>query len=250
MYGYAFTSPSYRAQPLEDFSVTSEGFNVLCAHSDIDSPVSEYAHITASQIESTGLDYIALGHIHTKDAIMKKGPTIYAYSGCIAGRDFSEYGEKGGILLTLSEVNGEKEVKAERVTFCPWIYKTENISIEGAVSQSEAAELIRNALSSDLTRKSGYEYITRLSLSGNIRFELDEELLISKLSELGVTEVLDNTYCLSELGELKNDYSIRGEFYRQIEPMLSSDDPKVRKRALKALHIGLSALSGAELNID
>jgi hypothetical protein len=181
---------------------------------------------------------------------MKKGSTLYAYSGCIAGRDFSEYGEKGGILLTLSEENGEKEAKAERVTFCPWIYKTENISLEGAASQSEAVDLIRKALSEDRTRKSGYEYITRLSLSGNIRFELDEELLISNLSELGVTELLDNTYCLSDLSELKNDYSIRGEFYRQIEPMLSSDDPKTRKRALKALHLGLSALNGADLKID
>ena len=250
VYGYAFTAQSYRSQPLEDFSLTSEGFNVLCAHSDIDSPISEYAHITASQIEASGFDYIALGHIHTKDAIMKKGSTLYAYSGCIAGRDFSEYGEKGGILLTLSEENGEKEAKAERVTFCPWIYKTENISLEGAASQSEAVDLIRKALSEERTRKSGYEYITRLSLSGNIRFELDEELLISNLSELGVTELLDNTYCLSDLSELKNDYSIRGEFYRQIEPMLSSDDPKTRKRALKALHLGLSALNGAELKID
>ena len=59
-YGYAFTSASYRSQPLEDFSLTSEGFNVLCAHSDIDSPISEYAHITASQIDSAG-EHVIVG---------------------------------------------------------------------------------------------------------------------------------------------------------------------------------------------
>lgn len=250
VYGYAFTSPSYNKDPIENFVAESSGFNVLCAHSDIDSPLGSYAYISPASIETSGLDYIALGHIHTKPAIMKKGVTHYAYSGCLAGRDFSEYGEKGGILVTLSEQNGEKDVKAERVTFCPWIYKTENISLEGASSQSQAETIIKQALSDDRTRKSGYEYITRLTLSGNVDFELDEKLLASRLSELAVTEIENNTFYLADEKEFLSDYSVKGQFYKKLSPLLSSDDPNLRKRALTALRLGLKALGGSDLTID
>ncbi|MBE6609517.1 MAG: hypothetical protein E7634_02485 [Ruminococcaceae bacterium] len=250
VYGYAFTSPSYSKDPIEDFTAESSGFNVLCAHSDIDSPLGSYAYISPASIENSRLDYIALGHIHTKTAIMKKGSTCYAYSGCIAGRDFSEYGEKGGILVTLSEQNGEKDVKAERVTFCPWVYKTESVSLEGASSQTQAEAVIRQSLSDDRARKAGYEYITRLTLSGNLGFELDEKLLLSRLSELAVTEIENSTFYFPDEKELLNDYSVKGQFYKKLHSLLSSDDPAVRKRALTALRLGLKALSGSDVTID
>ena len=250
VYGYAFTSPSYNKYPLENFTAESSGFNVLCAHSDIDSPLGSYAYISPASIETSGLDYIALGHIHTRPAIMKKGGTVYAYSGCIAGRDFSEYGEKGGILVTLSEQNGEKDLQAERVTFCPWVYRTENISIEGASSQSHAEEMIKQKLSYHRTRNSEYEYITRITLSGSIDFELDEKLLINRLSDLAVTEIENNTFYLADEKEFLNDYSVKGQFYQKLSPLLSSDDPTVRKRALTALRLGLKALNGSDLSID
>ena len=250
VYGYAFTSQSYSKDPIENFTAESSGFNVLCAHSDIDSPLGSYAYIAPSSIENSCLDYIALGHIHTRPAIMKKGGTVYAYSGCIAGRDFSEYGEKGGILVTLSEQNGEKEVKSERITFCPWIYRTENISIEGASSQTQAEDIIKQTLSSDRTRNNEYEYITRITLSGTVDFELDEKLLLNRLSDLAVTEIENSTFYLADEKEFLNDYSVKGQFYKKLAPLLSSDDPTVRKRALSALRLGLKALSGSDLSID
>ena len=44
--------------------------------------------------------------------------------------------------------------------------------------------------------------------------------------------------------ELRRDPSLRGEFYRLLEPELLSDDSNVRSRAAAALRIGLAALAG------
>ncbi len=49
-----------------------------------------------------GLDYWALGHIHTKMLIPPKNPRI-GYAGCIQGRDITETGERGAFLVTLEE---------------------------------------------------------------------------------------------------------------------------------------------------
>jgi len=248
IYGYAFTSSSYKKQPLEDFAASSKGFNILCAHSDIDTQGSEYAYISPSDIESSGFDYIALGHIHTKPEIIKKGATVYAYSGCLAGRDFSEYGEKGGILVTLSSINGEKHVKAERVTFCPWVYISENVSLDGCASQQNAVEMIKEKLSQHLT--GGLEPIIRLTLYGSVGFTIDEKSMTQALIEFGVTQTDASACFLSDFGVLEEDYSIRGEFYRQLKPLLFSDNTEQRVTALKALNLGLNALNGADITID
>ena len=248
IYGYAFTSNSYKKQPLEDFTAKQKGFNILCAHSDIDIPASEYAYISPSQIEDSRLDYIALGHIHTKPEIMKKGKTLYAYSGCIAGRDFSEYGEKGGILVTLSEMGGEKIVHAERVTFCLWEYVTENISIDGCASQQNAVEMIKSVI--DEHTKAGLDRIISITLYGNINFTIDSAAITRALSELGVVETDVGACFLSDFGALEEDYSIRGEFYRQLKPLLLSDDADQRNTALRALRFGLNALNGADITLE
>ena len=48
---------------------------------------------------------------------------------------------------------------------------------------------------------------------------------------------------------LEEDFSLRGEFYRVLKPQLTSDDPEVRKNAVRALKYGLSALSGCDIEI-
>ena len=52
------------------------------------------------------MDYVALGHIHSLSPLKIAGGTAYAYPGCTEGRGFDETGEKGALLVTLSEENG------------------------------------------------------------------------------------------------------------------------------------------------
>ncbi len=49
------------------------------------------------------IDYLALGHIHSykKERLDDRG--VYCYSGCLEGRGFDECGEKGFVLLDITE---------------------------------------------------------------------------------------------------------------------------------------------------
>lgn len=244
VYGYAFTDSSHTASPLEGFKVNNgDGFHVLCAHADTESSRSPYAPIKEAELADSGLDYAALGHIHTKPEIQRVGNTLYAYSGCIAGRDFSEYGEKGGILVTLDNAGGVKTVNAERIAFCPWVYDVLNVDLSGAADQKEMLKRIK-AVVNDKKNGSDKEYIFKLELVGNVDKKFDASAAAAELKKLGIRKTDDKTTASYNYLGLDTDFTIRGEFYRQLKPLLSSDDPEKRKVAELALTYGLAAMDG------
>ncbi len=242
VYGYSFTSQSYLSRPLSSFSAKSGGFNVLCAHSELDSPLSPYAPISLSELEHSGLDYAALGHIHTKPEITVTGKTTFAYSGCIAGRDFSEQGEKGGILVTLDRQLGENTVKAERVTFCHWVYDELCVDITSK-TEAELSDLIRTETEKHIRSNAERELILRVILKGVSRFTPDCAELVEALSDIGVASVKSEITLLPPDG-LELDYTVKGELYRRLKPLLESPAPEEREKAALALSYGLAALEG------
>ncbi|MBR2474339.1 MAG: DNA repair exonuclease [Clostridia bacterium] len=249
VYGYAFTSSVYGKNPLDGFSATSDSlFNVLCAHTELDNPISSYAPIPVRALSFAGFDYAALGHIHTKEEIGRVGDTVYAYSGCIAGRDHSEHGEKGGVLVTLDTSGQGKTVNTKRVRFCPWIYKTVNVALENALTEESAMETITDRIRPYfLTRD--IEHIIRLRLTGEVSYELEADDIRRSLAPFGVADVQNETVFSYSSLSLDEDFSLRGEFYRVLKPLLTSDDPSVRKNAVRALKYGLSALGGCDIEV-
>lgn len=71
-------------------------------HSDPMLRSSPYCPITADQVQESGLDYLALGHIH-RTGSFRAGSTLCAWPGCPMGRGYDECGEKGVLLVTLEE---------------------------------------------------------------------------------------------------------------------------------------------------
>ena len=61
---------------------------------------SPYCPVTAAQVRESGLDYLALGHIHTAGSF-RAGDTLCAWPGCPMGRGWDETGEKGALILEL-----------------------------------------------------------------------------------------------------------------------------------------------------
>ncbi len=55
----------------------------------------DYAPISKASIAGSGLDYLALGHIHQYSGLQREGDTYWAYPGCPEGRGFDEPGDKG-----------------------------------------------------------------------------------------------------------------------------------------------------------
>jgi len=58
--------------------------------------------VTKAQVRDSGLDYLALGHIH-KAGAFTAGSTLCAWPGCPMGRGWDETGEKGAYIVTLED---------------------------------------------------------------------------------------------------------------------------------------------------
>ena len=100
VYGRAFSAPHEEDGPLTGFHATRrEGWlNLMCLHGDV-APTSQYGPITPAEIAASGLDYLALGHIHQCSGLQRDGGSFWAYPGCPEGRGFDETGEKGVLCL-------------------------------------------------------------------------------------------------------------------------------------------------------
>lgn len=77
-------------------------YSVGVLHGDPTQVTSPYCPITTEQVKRSGLDYLALGHIHKADSF-RAGHTLCAWPGCPQGRGYDETGEKGALLVTLDE---------------------------------------------------------------------------------------------------------------------------------------------------
>ena len=92
---------------LENFRRRTDArYHIGILHGDPTQADSPCCPITADQIRTSGLDYLALGHIH-KGGQLRQGRTLCAWPGCPMGRGFDETGVKGALVVTL-----EKEAQA------------------------------------------------------------------------------------------------------------------------------------------
>ena len=88
---------------LQDFRAKDTGgYHVGVLHGDPMQLNSPYCPITAEQVRQSGLQYLALGHIHRRGSF-RVGKTTCAWPGCPMGRGVDEQGQKGVYLVTLDE---------------------------------------------------------------------------------------------------------------------------------------------------
>ena len=76
---------------------------------------------------------------------------------------------------------------------------------------------------------------------------LNTDAMASEIKGLFYFELNDATRPDEGAEELSADGTVRGQFYRELEPLLTSDDPAIRERGERALRYGLAALSGENL---
>ena len=114
VYGAAFTSPDAPAGIPGSLGPEDEGLaRILLLHGEVGVRDSRYRAMTLKDVEQSGADYLALGHVHAFGGVQQAGRTFWAYPGCPEGRGFDELGDKG--FLT-----GTVEPGQVKLTFVPF----------------------------------------------------------------------------------------------------------------------------------
>ncbi|EJL33073.1 DNA repair exonuclease [Brevibacillus sp. BC25] len=103
IYGWGFGQPHVYESPLDTFPGKLEGYahHLMVLHASVLSNLGDeehhpYAPVTLQQLVQTGMDYVAMGHIHKPEQFMhpvKKQP-LAAYPGSPEGLTSKEVGER------------------------------------------------------------------------------------------------------------------------------------------------------------
>ncbi len=240
VHGYAFTSKSHEESPLDgELALDPTKVNILCAHADLNVPLSPYAPISSRQLADSGFDYVALGHVHNASTIETFGKTVAAYSGCLQGRSFDELGFGGAIGIEIDH----SKVTCERISIAKRRYMVESLDITGAASDADVLSKLRERIA-----VAGYKNETalRVSLTGLVPPIYTPSLSAMEEASLGLykLELRDNTTPLLDADSLSKDMTIRGEYYRLLARKIKNGTEEERAAASAALRLGLCALDG------
>ena len=247
VWGYAFTSAALTRSPLAGEERGDRArINLLLAHADLSSPISRYCPLTVGDIESFGIDYAALGHIHNVDSDgIPKSNTI-RYCGFPQGRSFDELGD-GGVLVV--DCDGEGNTRVESVSVSSHRYEIRELDLSRYTSRTEiSAKIEEEAHNASV----GKDTFLRIYLTGVADIDTIPNLSVFEKGLVGGSllsvELRDMTIPVADVKSLSADKSLRGELYRTLYSGLVSDDVSVREMTAIALRIGLDAIEGRQIS--
>ena len=232
LWGRAFTDSHQDTCPLEGLSVPDDGrVHLACLHGDVDG-TGDYGPIPAADIAASGLDYLALGHVHQFSGLKKAGKTRWAYPGCPEGRGFDELGEKG-VLYVEAEPG---HVTAEFIPLAKRQYEIITADVTGRLGAlSEILEVLPDRTS---------HLICRLILTGESeRIDLDNLQRTLDPEFYGLT-ILDRTRLPRDLWARREEDALTGLFLREMWDRCEKEpDNELYQLAARC---GLAALEGGE----
>ena len=209
--------------------------NVMCLHGEVGAKDSPYDPITEEDIAQSGMDYIALGHIHKAGGLRKAGNTWYSWPGCPEGRGFDETGEKTVSIVTLSAEGCSIETRSIALRH----YETMRVDITG----TEPMLAIHTSLPDETIRD-----IYRITLCGETDVSPDMARIYDSLDELFFElQLRDETRMRAGLWEHAGDDTLRGLFLKKLKERFdAARDDSGRRMAEQAARWGLAALDNME----
>ena len=238
VYGAAFTDAHRRSEVLEGFSAPKDGkLHLLCLHGAVDEPGSEYGNLSRQQIAGSGLDYLALGHVHRYSGAQQYSGSTWAYCGCPEGRGFDETDDRGAVIADVETGC----VTLRFVPLCRRRYRVLRVDVTDC-TPGEALEQVLPATAAD--------DICRVVFTGEVGEEgLDLRAIeadwASRCYEL---QLRDETRPAETLWQRAGEDSLRGLFLKELHRRYeASMDEKEREIILSAVRFGLAAIDGRDL---
>ena len=145
-------------------NVTPAGFSIGLLHANVGSDTGHesYAPCTVDDLRQAGVDYWALGHVHTRRILNERNPVV-AYPGNPQGRHPNELGARGVYLVEVDDC-GNANVEFRAVDLIRW----ERVSVD--ISPLELEQSLLDALHGKmedmLDSADGRSVVARVSITG------------------------------------------------------------------------------------
>ena len=239
VWGAAFKGRYENKSFLKNIEMPKDDFiNLGVLHGEIVSSnlcKSSYNPVLIEDIEKSGFDYLALGHIHKRSKIYKSGETFYSYSGNVESSGFNDLGEKGIYLGEISK--GFCDLKF--IKTCKRSYYIKEINVSGLKNDNDIAEKISSSLAEEFGENYD-ENIYKIVLIG----EISDGVLINtqdikSILESGIfyCNVEDNTEIEIDTENFNHKNDFKGIFIKKMAEKInnqsSEDDKLIYKKALK-----------------
>ena len=212
---------------LENFQLGgTERYQIGLLHGDPVSGTSPCCPVTSGQIRRSGLDYLALGHIH-KAGMTRQGKTLCAWPGCPMGRGWDETGEKGVCIVTLGQT---AQIRFAGVD-APGFY-----DLEADISADPEAAV------GALLPAAGNRNFYRITLTG--QGPVNSGALEKQFSQFPNLSIRDRTEAPLDLWEEAGEDSFRGIYFGMLK-RLAEQEPA----AVLAAELSHRLLQGKEIRL-
>lgn len=121
-----------------------------------------YAPCTVDDLSGTGIDYWALGHVHTRQTLKQSDPTI-AYPGNLQGRHPNESGAKGALVVDVDEA-GRVSSRFEPLDVVRW--ESIEVSIDDTADLNALLDAVYAAIETERIGADGRDLVCRISFTG------------------------------------------------------------------------------------
>ena len=224
IYGAGYQSMDCEAL-LQDFRAEgTERYCIGMLHGDPTQKNSPCCPITSAQVRDSGLDYLALGHIH-KAGAFQAGGTLCAWPGCPMGRGWDETGEKGVCIVTIEDRATVRAVALDTVRFFDLEVNLEETAVE------------------DVMPAAGSRDFYRITLTGAAKPDLEE--IKKRMAGFANLQLRDRTEAPVDLWGTCNDDTLEGVYFRLLRDKLAQDPEK----AQMAAEISRKILTGREVKL-
>lgn len=236
-------SPENAGSAYVSLVLDSRKFNIVMLHGqESEGAAKDKAEIiNLKALRNKGIDYLALGHIHTykKEQLDARG--IYCYPGCLEGRGFDECGEHGFTVIDVDEETGR--YTHEFIPFAQRKIYAVNVDVTGCQTTAEmVSKAVRNLQETGCEDNS----LVKIVLKGMLDVECEKDIhyfLSGFKDRFYYVKVYDETTLKIDIEDYRYDESLKGEYVRQVmaDDSISEEDKKI------VIRYGLQAIAGEEV---
>lgn len=191
-----------------------------------------------------GIDYLALGHIHRRQAGRLDGRGIWCYPGCPEGRGFDECGEHGCILLDIDP--DTHRIDLSFVPLAGRLFREISADVSACRDSQEMLKAVSGKMQEERCRSRD---LIKVLLTGEreITEEIPLEYLTAQLNRLFYfVKLEDQTRIMVDYRSFASDPSLKGEFVRRVR----QEESLTEEEKAEIIQRGIRLLMGVEVYED